>query len=174
MTAPAPGVLYVIASGGQPALDLEPFVRDLIAAGWDVCVVTTPEGTKFLDVARLARLTGHPVRSEYKRPEEPDVLPPADAFVVAPATFNTINKITAGISDTLALGLVNEGLGAGRPVVVAPAVNAALAGHPAYRASLTALRSWGVEVVDAPPGDVFPWDRLAATLRTLADRSAAS
>jgi len=64
------------------------------AAGGEVCVITTPHGTKFLDLAQLEQLTGHPVRSEYKRPEEPDVLPRADALVVFPATFNTIKENT--------------------------------------------------------------------------------
>jgi hypothetical protein len=35
-------------------------------------------------------------------------LPPADAIAVAPATYNTINKWAAGISDTLALGILCE------------------------------------------------------------------
>jgi flavoprotein len=35
--------------------------------------------------------------------------------VVAPATFNTINKWAQGISDTLALGLLNEATGLGLP-----------------------------------------------------------
>lgn len=48
------------------------------------------------------------MRFQYKHPDEPDVLPPADAFVVAPATFNTIDKWAQDISDTLALGLLNE------------------------------------------------------------------
>lgn len=34
--------------------------------------------------------------------------------MVAPATFNTTNKVTAGISDTLALGLVNGAIGMGK------------------------------------------------------------
>jgi hypothetical protein len=29
---------------------------------WDVCVIATPDGAKFLDAANLAGLTGHPVR----------------------------------------------------------------------------------------------------------------
>ena len=164
-------VLYVIACGGQPALDLEPFVTGALAAGWDVCVIATPEGTKFLDAGRFAALTGHPVRSEYKRPEEPDVLPPADVFVVAPATFNTVNKLAAGLSDTLALGLLNEGLGAGKPILLAPAVNRALAGHPAYAASLDRLRSWGVRLVHSPADARFPWDRLTAELAGLTGRA---
>ena len=72
---------------------------------WDTCVITTPEGSRFFDVSRVVELTGHPVRSSFKDPDAPDVLPPASAFAAAPATFNTINKWAAGISDTLALRL---------------------------------------------------------------------
>ncbi len=57
-----------------------------------MCVITTPQGTKFLDIHLLEQLTGYPARSEDKRPEEPDVLPRADAFVVFPATYYTQNR----------------------------------------------------------------------------------
>ncbi|SNQ46807.1 Flavoprotein [Frankia canadensis] len=173
-------VLYVVACGGYPAAELPDFVTHARGVGWDVCAVVTPAATGFVDVERLAELTGHPVRAEYKRPGEPDVLPPADAFVVAPATFNTVNKLVAGISDTLALGLLNEALGAGLPIVVAPYPNSALAGHPAYAASLAALREWGVRLVFGAPGDprggadqagrentIFPWPELRDIVRTL-------
>jgi phosphopantothenoylcysteine decarboxylase len=66
----------------------------------------TPSGCRFLNTGELERLTGHPIRSEYKEPGTPNVLPPPDAIVVAPATVNTINKWAAGICDTLALGLL--------------------------------------------------------------------
>ena len=76
-------------------------------------MVTTPDGAKFVDRAALARQTGHPVRTHYKNPGDPDVLPPADAMIVCPATVNTVNKWAAGITDTLALGLLVEGAGHG-------------------------------------------------------------
>ena len=100
-------------------------------------------GTKFADSTRLAELTGFPVRSDYKRPEEPDVLPPADAIAVVPATFNTINKWAQGISDTLGLGLLNEALGLGLPLIAVPWPNVALARHPAFANSVAMLREWG-------------------------------
>ncbi len=85
-------VLYVIACAAPPARDVHVLVRLAQAEGWDVCVLATPSGRDFLDASVLERLTRHPVRSEYKRPDEPDVLPPPSANVLAPATFNTINK----------------------------------------------------------------------------------
>jgi hypothetical protein len=105
-------VLYIVACGGRPAAQLERLVRFAQDDGWDACVILTPDAVKFADMAPLAELTGYPVRVQYKHPDEPDVLPPADAFVVAPATFNTFNKMAVGASDTLALGLLNEGIGA--------------------------------------------------------------
>jgi len=165
-------VLYVIASGAAPVRELPALVSALTDA-WDTCVITTPEGSRFFDIARVAELTGHPVRSEFKDPDEPDVLPPADAFAAAPATFNTINKWAAGISDTLALGLLNEATGLGLPIVTVPWPNAALARHPAFGRSISTLRGCGVRVIFDPaglpdddnPGQAqFPWDELRAEL----------
>jgi phosphopantothenoylcysteine synthetase/decarboxylase len=172
--------MYVIACGGRPAADLSGFLSTMHSDGWDVCVVVTPSALKFVDAAELAAQTGHPVRSEYKQPDEPDVLPPPQAMVVAPATFNTINKWAAGISDTLALGLLNEALGLDIPIVAVPNPNAALARHRAFQASVRFLRESGVEVLfdpdvhplpvpyeDGPSAtELFPWDALTRSVRT--------
>ena len=135
-------------------------------------MIATPDGTKFLDAQELAELTGHPVRVHYKHPDEPDVLPPPDALVIAPATFNTINKLAAGISDTLALGLTSEAVGLGLPVIAAPWPSVQLYRHPVFQRSIAALRDWGVSIVinperlpqasGSPP--VFPWEELRAEL----------
>jgi phosphopantothenoylcysteine synthetase/decarboxylase len=165
-------VLYVVASGAAPARELPGLVADLTRE-WDTCVITTPEGARFFDAGRVAELTGHPVRTSFKDPDAPDVLPPASAFAAAPATFNTINKWAAGISDTLALGLLNEAIGLGRPIVAVPWPNAALARHPAFSRSITTLRNCGITVIlrheDLPDDDnpgqaTFPWEELRAEL----------
>lgn len=64
-------------------------------------------------------------------------------MLVAPASFNTVNKIAAGINDNLALGLVNEALGASVPTGLVPWVNSALTAHPAYVPNLDVVRSGG-------------------------------
>jgi phosphopantothenoylcysteine synthetase/decarboxylase len=139
-----------------------------------------------MDVGALTELTGHPVRFEYKQPDEPDVLPPPEAMVVAPATFNTTCKCSYGSSDTLALGLLNEAIGLRLPVIAAPSPGTALAKHPAFVESVARLRSWGVTVLfdpetyplatpDLGPSapELFPWAALLAEVDALARTSSA-
>lgn len=152
-------------------------------AGWYVCVIATPSALKFMDLDALADLTGHKVRYDYKQPDEPDVLPLPDAFVIAPATFNTINKMASGASDTLALGMLNEAIGLGLPIIAVPTPNVALARHPAFLASVRSLRSWGVDLMfdparwplptpnmGPPAAGLFPWIDLASAASSLAEK----
>ena len=146
------GVLYIISCAASSATLVPNLVKEAQVRAWDVCVITTPQGTKFLDIPLVEQLTKHPVRSEYKRPEEPDVLPRADAIVIFPATFNTINKWALGISDTLALGLLCEYTGLKMPLVAVPCfrTGGGLDGHPAFFRSLQMLRDYGVRVLYEP------------------------
>ncbi|MDN3358802.1 flavoprotein [Actinomadura sp. DC4] len=85
-------VLYLVVCAAPAAADVESLARLALDAGWRVYVLTSPAGRRFADVDRLASLTGEPVRSDYRLPGEPKQLPAADAVIVAPATFNTINR----------------------------------------------------------------------------------
>lgn len=140
-------VLYLIVCGSPAARNVGALVALGRDEGWDVCVISTPDGLKWLDIPALAAQTGHPVRHRYKYPGDPDVLPDPDAMIVAPMTVNTTNKWVAGIADTLALGILVEGLGKGLPIVAMPYTNAAMAGHPAFGESVARLRAWGVTVL---------------------------
>lgn len=142
-----PPVLYAVACGSPVAGHLDRMVSLAQQAGWQVWVILTPDAHKFTDAQALAEATGHPVRSEFRCPTDPDLLPPADGIVVAPATVNTINKWACGIADTLALGVLIEAYGLAVPTVAMPYTNTAMAVHPAFRESLRRLRSWGVRVL---------------------------
>lgn len=148
-------VLYLVVCAAPPARDTPPLVKRLQSAGWDVCVITTPAACSWLEADQLAEVTGHVVRSEFRGPGDPPFEPLGDAVLVAPASFNTLNKLAAGINDNLALGMVNEALGRRFPVVLAPWVGEALAVHPAYAASLDRLTSFGARLARAHRLDEF-------------------
>lgn len=178
---PARGVLYIVVCGSPRAGRISELVTRAQAAGWDVCVVSTPDGLRFVDRAALERQTGHPVPDQYRRTGEADLLPPADAIIVCPATFNTINKLAAGISDTFALGLLTEAIGKRLPLVIAPALNSAQAVHWAFARSLAELRAAGIVVLygpgvyePGPPGTggrPYPWDLPLQALHAKIDTS---
>ena len=163
-------VLYNIICASSSAPLAEKLILQAKADGWDVCVLTTPQGCRFFDIPRFEELSGHPIRSEYKHPNEPDVLPRADAIVLFPATFNTINKWANGISDTLAVGILCEYMGLRYPIVAIPCfrTGGGLDGHPAFFRSLDFLRMCGVHVMyepeKYPPKNQFPPHVILNTL----------
>ena len=170
---PGARTLYVIVCGAGPAADVATLVRLAQQRGWRVCVATTPAGREFVDAGELEQLTGHVVRTEFRKPDDPEPSwPPADAIAVAPATINTVCKWAAGIADNLVLSMLFECMGVDVPIVVAPNVNPALARHPAFQRSVAELRSWGVRVLyersAPPPIWMASWDRILEKLPTRA------
>ncbi|MBC6448791.1 flavoprotein [Actinokineospora xionganensis] len=136
-------VVYLVVSAAPPALQVGTLIDALQDNGWDVCLAATPTAAGWLDLDALTRQTGNPVRHDLQSVEWPH----ADVIVAVPATFNTINKWAAGISDSFALGILNESIGLRIRTIVCPYAKATLAAHPAFDRSLRSLESWGVEVL---------------------------
>lgn len=177
MTTPsqpsADRVLYLVVCAAPPVRKIGELIGLLQQHGWSVQVIATPTAATWIDNDTLADQTGHLVRATPRNPDDPNSLPLADAVVVAPATFNTINKWAGGINDTLALGILNEALGAQLPIVVSPYAKPSLTAHPAFARSLAALRDAGVHLTDteairpAKDGQPFRW---SVVLDALAQR----
>jgi phosphopantothenoylcysteine decarboxylase/phosphopantothenate--cysteine ligase len=70
----------------------------------------------------------------------------ADLLLVAPATANTIGKIAAGIDDTPVTTFATTAIGAGKPVIVVPAMHEDMYRHPAVTENMEKLRSWGIGI----------------------------
>ncbi|MBI5104208.1 MAG: bifunctional phosphopantothenoylcysteine decarboxylase/phosphopantothenate--cysteine ligase CoaBC [Solirubrobacterales bacterium] len=159
--------LLLGVSGGIAAYKALELVRLATKAGHAVRVVQTPTAQQFVGAASFAALTGAPVLvSEFERDPArgafPDQEPPshdpashlelvrnADAYLIAPATANTVAKLAHGMADNL---LTSAALAAGCPVLVAPAMNHHMWEHPATQANLATLRERGVTVIDPGTG----------------------
>ena len=158
--------LYVVVCACGIADDVGKLITAAQERHWDVGVVATPQGLGFLDAEAVETQTGYPIRSAWRTPGEARPLPPADAIAVVPATFNTVNKWAAGISDTLALGILCEAYGMDIPTAVLPYLNMAQAAHPAYQQSLARLQEMGVLIGSYEPhrpkagggADRFRWE----------------
>jgi phosphopantothenoylcysteine synthetase/decarboxylase len=143
-------VLHLIVCGAGPAERVADMIDLARRDGWDTyCVVTESAVEHFVDLEDLRKVSGHQVRTTY-RVEGDEPVPPADAVIVAPATYNTINKWAAGIADNYALSQLAELTGAGARIVALPFVNEALAANAVFLRSVDNLRAAGVHVLFGP------------------------
>jgi SAM-dependent methyltransferase len=142
--------LCIVVSGARSASDVGTLIELAQSRGWAAFVVATPSALQFLDTAAIERLTGTPVRSAHRAPAEQraNSAGSSSALIVAPATFNMVNKIAAGISDEYALSVVAEAIGLRIPVAIVPLVNDALASRTPYRRAVESLREEGVRVLE--------------------------
>jgi len=154
-------------SGGIAAYKALELVRLATKVGHAVRVIQTPTSQRFVGAASFAALSGAPVLTdEFERDPArgafPDQAPPehdplshlelvrnADAFLIAPASANTIAKLAHGLADNL---LTSAALAATCPVLVAPAMNNHMYEHPATQANLATLRERGITIVDPGTG----------------------
>ena len=126
-------------TGSIAAYKAATLVRALVKAGADVKVVMTPLAKEFITPLTLATLARNPILVDFFDPEDGrwnshvSLGEWADAYVIAPATANTMAKMAHGVADNL---LLTTYLSARCPVFVAPAMDLAMSAHPATPANL--------------------------------------
>jgi phosphopantothenoylcysteine decarboxylase/phosphopantothenate--cysteine ligase len=153
--------------GGIAAYKALEFTRLALKAGHSVRVVQTEAATRFVGPASFAGITGAPVLITEWEPDPlrgvfpgdplPDHAPlshlalveRADAYLIAPATAQTLAKLATGAADNL---LSAAALACRRPLIVAPAMNNAMYEHPATQANLATLRAREVTVLEPGTG----------------------
>src|SRR4051812_16256871 len=156
-------------SGGISAYKALEFARLATKAGHGVRVLMTPAATRFVGAASFEGVVGAPVlldeferdplRGAFPGDPAPDhdpighlaVAANADAYLIAPASANTIAKLAAGIADSI---LTTAFLACTATRVVAPAMNDRMYADAATQANLATLRERGVRVIDPEEGDL--------------------
>ena len=129
-------------------------VRALVKEGANVKVIMTPLAKHFITPLTLATLCKNPILVEFFNPEDGSwnshisLGEWADAYLIAPATANTIAKMANGIADNL---LLTTYLSARSPIYISPAMDLDMYAHPTTQANIQKLRELGVGVVE--PGD---------------------
>jgi len=154
-------------TGGIAAYRALELARLATRAGHGVRVVMTPTAKHFVGPASFEGIVGAPVLSdEFERdplrgafPGDPvpahdpighlAVVANADAYLIAPASANTIAKLAAGIADSM---VTTSFLACNAPRAVAPAMNDRMYADPATQANVATLRERGVRVIDPEEG----------------------
>lgn len=151
--------IVVGVTGGIAAYKSVHLVRLLTKAGHDVTVVPTEDALRFVGLPTWEAISRHPVTTsvhdDVAKVRHVALGQTADLVIVAPATANSIAKMTAGIADSL---LGTTLLATEAPVLIAPAMHAEMWRHPATRANIATLRERGVHIVGPAEGELAGGD----------------
>lgn len=126
-------------------------VRLLIKAGAKVRVLMSDEAMRFIGPLSFEALTSSSVISSKSESWSNDcnhihIHKWAELFCIAPATANTINKLSNGIADTL---LTQSALACPHKILIAPAANTLMMEHSSTQESLETLESRGVKIIES-------------------------
>lgn len=142
-------------SGGIAAYKAAALTSKLTQAGAIVHVILTENAQKFVQPVTFQALSHQPVHTDTFDEPDPhvishiDLADKADLVLVAPATANIIGKIANGIADDM---LTTTLLATKAPVMVAPAMNVNMYGHPAVKANMEKLVQYGYRFVEPGVG----------------------
>lgn len=131
--------------------------RLLVKEGAEVRVVMTPLAKQFITPLTMATLSKHPILVEFFNPENGEwnshvsLGEWADLMLIAPATANTLAKMTTGIADNL---LMTTYLSARAQVAVAPAMDLDMYAHVTTQQNLRTLAERGVAIIEPEAGEL--------------------
>ncbi|MBE6203256.1 MAG: bifunctional phosphopantothenoylcysteine decarboxylase/phosphopantothenate--cysteine ligase CoaBC [Rikenellaceae bacterium] len=131
--------------------------RLLVKEGAEVRVIMTPLAKQFITPLTMATLSKHPILVEFFNPENGEwnshvsLGEWADMLLIAPATANTLAKMTTGIADNL---LLTTYLSARSKVAVAPAMDLDMYAHITTQQNLRTLAERGVAIIEPAAGEL--------------------
>lgn len=141
-------------TGGIAAFKICELIRKFKKSGANVKVVCTPNSLNFVTKLTLQNLSQNEVYVEEFdvknwKPEHISLADEADVMLIAPATANTIAKISQGIADNL---LTSIACAFSKKMIIAPAMNCNMWNNPTVQENISKLRLRGVEVLDTERG----------------------
>ncbi len=149
--------IIVGVSGSIAAYKSAILVRLLVKAGAEVKVIMTSSAKDFITPLTLSTLSKNPVLSEFVNDAQGswnnhvDLGLWADAFVIAPASANTLGKMANGLCDNLLIGVY---LSARCPVFFAPAMDLDMLQHPSVKNNIEKLINWGNHQINPNYGEL--------------------
>ncbi len=120
--------------------------------GADVKVIMSPKASELISPELFKWATGNPVLVELTGDIEHILLtdenPENIVFLIAPATANTITKLSQGIADNALLTTALAAFGRGIPIIVVPAMHLSLWDNPIVKEAVKKLRMHGIKFVE--------------------------
>jgi len=149
--------ILLIICGGIAAYKSLEIIRLLKKRGADVKTVLTKNANKFVTPLSIVSLSQEKVYSDlfdYKNEAEMDHISLSrwsDLILVAPATANTMSKLSHGLADDLASTVA---LASNKQVFLAPAMNVRMWEHRSNKENIQKLKNFGYKFIGPIIGDM--------------------
>ena len=149
-------ILLIICGGISAYKSLE-IIRLLKKLGATVKSILTQSAKEFVTPLSIASLSQDKVYDDlfsHKNESEMDHISLSrwsDLILVAPATANTISKLSAGSSDDLASSVI---LASDKEIFLVPAMNVRMWEHPSTKENLQKLKSFDYQIIGPETGDM--------------------
>ena len=149
-------ILLIICGGISAYKSLE-LIRLLKKQGAKVKTILTKSAKEFVTPLSVASLSKEKVYDDLFNAENEAEMDHislsrwADVILVAPATANTISKLSAGSSDDLASTVI---LASDKDVFLTPAMNVRMWEHPSTKQNINKLKSYGYKIIGPEVGDM--------------------
>ena len=144
--------IVVGVCGSVAAVRTPELVRELVRQGFDVECAMSEWAKMIIHPNVLQWASGKPVITELTGAVEHvrllGVGGEADLLLICPSTSNTISKIACGIDDTAITTMAATALGAGKPVVIVPAMHVSMYKNPFVKENIEKLRKAGVSIIE--------------------------
>ncbi|MCW4038466.1 MAG: bifunctional phosphopantothenoylcysteine decarboxylase/phosphopantothenate--cysteine ligase CoaBC [Candidatus Bathyarchaeota archaeon] len=144
--------IVLCVTGSVAAVQSPDIARNLMRHSADVFTVMSQMAQKIIHPYLMEWATGNPVITELTGQIEHVALAGehprnVDLVLIAPATANTISKITCGIDDTPVTTVASTAFGSGIPIIVVPAMHESMYRHPILVENRKKLTALGVDFV---------------------------
>ena len=148
--------ILIGVTAGIAAYKIPHLVRLLVKEQASVKVIMTEDAEAFVTPLTLSVLSKEKVYTAFQSQEHEwhshvALAQWADAFVIAPATANTLAKMSHGICDNLLLATY---LSAKCPVFFAPAMDLDMYAHPTTKNNIALLQSFGNLLIPSEFGEL--------------------
>lgn len=148
--------IVLAITGGIAAYKSAIFARLLVKSGFDVRVIMTTGAQAFITPLTLQALTGNEVHVSLLDEKAEagmghiELAKWADLVVIAPASANTLARLSMGMADDL---LTTVCLATTAPVLIAPAMNQQMWAHPAVNLNVQTLRDMNYQIIQPASGE---------------------
>jgi len=138
-------------TGSISAFQCPKIARELMRYGADVYPILSKKSQKIIHPNLMEWATGNtPVTKLTGKIEHIAgiLMNKVDLILISPATANTINKISCGISDTIVTTFISTALGSNIPIIIVPAMHESLFFNPILKKNIDKLLSLDIEFVN--------------------------